>query len=83
MANEPHTEPQNIKIEEELCILQEKQLNRKEVSIGKQKGTSGFYSDKVTSSISKETVAKKSTIEYSADKCKEQIALNNPKNTSC
>ena len=58
-------------------IKLEKKLNRKEVSIGDQKGNSVFYSDTVTSSNGKKTAAKTSAIEYSADKYNEQIALNN------
>ena len=45
-----------------------KQLKGREVSIGEQKGTFVFYGDTVTSSVGKETVAKISAIEYSADK---------------
>ena len=79
MANEPHREPHNIITDEELPIMLQKQLKGKEVSIGEEKGTVVFYSDIVTSSIVKETVAKISAIEYSADKYNDQIALNNSK----
>ena len=71
------SEPYKININEDLPIKLEKKLNRKEVSIGDQKGNSVFYSDTVTSSNGKKTAAKTSAIEYSADKYNEQIALNN------
>ena len=79
MANEPRREPYNIITDEELPIMLEKQLKGKEVSIGEEKGTVVFYSDIVTSSIGKETVAKISAIEYSVDRYNDQIALNNSK----
>ena len=49
MANKPHTEPHNINTDKELPIILEKQLKRKEVSIGEEKGTSVFCKDIVTS----------------------------------
>ena len=55
----------------------ENQLKRKEVSIGERKDTSVFYSDIVTCSIGKETLAKIFAIEYSAGKYNEPIVLNN------
>ena len=77
MTNEPHIEPYNITIGEQLPITLEKQLKGKEVRIGEEKGTSVFYSDTVISSITEETVAKIPAIDYSADKYNEQSALNN------